>query len=146
MRSKFVPRWITPAILKAAAVSTCILFTVSYAVDLMLMSFDVAPASTILNDIAIAVIATGVMLLYLFSTDTQHIFLRAKERMNLTAELNHHLRRVLTEFRSAVELEDRDERLRVLDQAIEDVDYILIELVPTVSGENSPRYTSTRKS
>jgi len=146
MRSKFVPRWITPAILKAAAVSTCILFTVSYAVDLMLMSFDVAPASTILNDIAIAVIATGVMLFYLFSTDTQHIFLRAKERMNLTAELNHHLRRVLTEFRSAVELEDRDERLRVLDQAIEDVDYILIELVPTVSGENSPRYTSTRKS
>jgi len=112
----------------------------------MLMSFDVAPASTILNDIAIAVIATGVMLFYLFSTDTQHIFLRAKERMNLTAELNHHLRRVLTEFRSAVELEDRDERLRVLDQAIEDVDYILIELVPTVSGENSPRYTSTRKS
>ena len=146
MRSKFVPRWITPAILKAAAVSTCILFTVSYAVDLMLMSFDVAPASTILNDIAIAVIATGVMLFYLFSTDTQHLFLRAKERMNLTAELNHHLRRVLTEFRSAVELEDRDERLRVLDQAIEDVDYILIELVPTVSGENSPRYTSTRKS
>jgi hypothetical protein len=146
MRSKFVPRWITPAILKAAAVSTCILFTVSYAVDLMLMSFDVAPASTILNDIAIAVIATGVMLFYLFSTDTQHIFLRAKERMNLTAELNHHLRRVLTEFRSAVELEDRAERLRVLDQAIEDVDYILIELVPTVSGENSPRYTSTRKS
>jgi hypothetical protein len=146
MRSKFLPCWITPAIVKAAAVSTCILFVVSYAVDLTLLSFDVAPASTILNDIAIAVIATGVMLFYLFSTDTQHIFLRAKERMNLTAELNHHLRRVLTEFRSAVELEDRDERLRMLDQAIEDVDHILIELVPTVSGENSPRYTSTRKS
>jgi hypothetical protein len=146
MRSKFLPCWITPAIVKAAAVSSCILVIVSYAVDLTLLSFDVAPASTILNDIAIAVIATGVMLFYLFSTDTQHIFLRAKERMNLTAELNHHLRIVLTEFRSAVELEDRDERLRMLDQAIEDVDHILIELVPTVSGENSPRYTSTRKS
>jgi len=28
----------------------------------------------------------------------------------------------------------------MLDQAIEDVDRILIELVPTVSGENLPRY------
>lgn len=145
MPSKFVPYWMTPAIMKAAAVMACMLFIVSYAVDLTLVSFDVAPSSTILNDIAIAMIATGVMLFYLFSTHTQHIFLRAKERMNLTEELNHHLRQVLTEFRSAAEVENRDERLRMLDQAIEDVDHILIDLVPTISGENSPRYTSDTK-
>ncbi len=130
----------TPAIVKAAGVMACMLFIVSYAVDLTLLSFEVAPSSTVLNDIAIALIATGVMLFYLFSTHTQHIFLRAKERMNLTAELNHNLRQVLVEFRCAAEVEDRGERLRILDQAIEDVDRILIELVPTVNAENLPRY------
>ena len=130
----------TPAIVKAAGVMACILFIVSYAVDLTLLSFEVAPSSTVLNDIAIALIATGVMLFYLFSTHTQHVFLRAKERMNLTAELNHNLRQVLVEFRCAAEVEDRGERLRILDQAIEDVDRILIELVPTVNAENVPRY------
>ena len=139
MPSKFLPYWMTPEIVKAASVMACMLFIVSYAVDLTLLSF-VAPSSTVLNDIAIALIATGVMLFYLFSTQTQHIFLRAKERMNLTAVLNHNLRQVLVEFRCAAEVEDRGERLRMLDQAIEDVDRILIELVPTVSGENLPRY------
>jgi hypothetical protein len=90
----------TPEIMKAAAVMAAMLFVVSYLVDLTLMRLDVSPSSTILNDIAIAMIATGVMLFYLFVTQTQNIFLRAKERMNLTAELNFHLRRALLEFRS----------------------------------------------
>ena len=145
MPSKFLPYWMTPEIVKAASVMACMLFIVSYAVDLTLLSFDVAPSSTVLNDIAIALIATGVMLFYLFSTHTQHIFLRAKERMNLTAELNHNLRQVLVEFRCAAEVEDRGERLRILDQAIEDVDRILIELVPAVNAENLPRYDSIHK-
>jgi len=142
MPSKFLPYWMTPAIVKAASVMACMLFIVSYAVDLTLLSFEVAPSSTVLNDIAIALIATAVMLFYLFSTHTQHIFLRAKERMNLTAELNHNLRQVLVEFRCAAEVEDRGERLRILDQAIDDVDRILIELVPTVNAENLPRHDS----
>ena len=40
----------------------CLLFVVSYAVDSTLANFDVAPADTILNDIAIALIATTVMI------------------------------------------------------------------------------------
>jgi len=142
MPTKFLPYWMTPEILKAAGVMACMLFVVSYVVDLTLARFDVTPSSTILNDIAIATIATGVMLFYLFATHTQHIFLRAKERMNLTAELNFHLSRALLEFRSAAEVEDRDERLRKLDQATEYMDYVLIELVPTVSAEKSPRFNS----
>jgi len=82
MTRKFLPYWMTPEIMKAAAVMAAMLFVVSYLVDLTLMRLDVSPSSTILNDIAIALIATGVMLFYLFVTHTQNIFLRAKERMN----------------------------------------------------------------
>ena len=141
----FLPYWMTPTIFKAAVVMACMLFIVSYTVDLALLKLDVPHDSTILNDIAIALIATGVMLFYLFSTQTHQIFLRAKERMNLAAELNHHLRAVLTELRDAAELEDREERLLKFDQTIESVDHILIDLVPTISGEESPRYRTSRQ-
>ena len=146
MPTKFLPYWMTPEILKAAGVMACMLFVVSYVVDLTLSRFDVTPSSTILNDIAIATIATGVMLFYLFATHTQHIFLRAKERMNLVAELNHHLSRALIELHSAAEVEDRDERLRMFDEALESIDNVLIELIPTVSAKDSGRFNSLSRS
>jgi len=146
MQTEFLPYWMTPTIFKAAVVMVCMLFVVSYAVDFALLKLDVPPHSTIVNDIAIATIATGIMLFYLFVTHTHQIFLRAKERMNLAAELNYHLRVVLTELRDAAEVEDRDERLLRFDQAIESVDHILIDLVPTISGEQLPRYGGSRTS
>lgn len=142
MLDKFLPYWMSRGMLKAAAVMAGILFVISYAVDLAMAGFDVSPASTVFNDALIALIATGVMLFYLFSTRTEQIFLRAKERMNLTAELNHHLRHALTDMRNAAELPDRGERLHALDRAMEEVDHLLIELVPTVSADRSPRYSS----
>ncbi len=146
MPTKVLPYWMTPEIVKAAGVMACMLFVVSYVVDLTLSRFDVTPSSTILNDIAIATIATGVMLFYLFATHTQHIFLRAKERMNLVAELNHHLSRALIELHSAAEVEDRDERLRMFDEALESIDNVLIELIPTVSAKDSGRFNSLSRS
>jgi hypothetical protein len=65
--------------------------------------------------------------------------------MNLTAELNYHLREALTEFRCVAEIEDRKERLGMLDQAIDHVDHLLIDLVPTMIAKNSPRYDSAPK-
>jgi len=143
MSSKLLPYWMTPPMIRAAAVMSGVLFLISYLVDLTLVNLDVAPSATIINDIAIALIATGVMLFYLFSTRTEQIFLRAKERMNLTRELNYHLRRAINEARFAAELEDREQRLRVLDDVSEEIDHLLVELVPTVSAEKPPRYIST---
>ena len=141
MRSKILPLWVTPATIKAAVITAGILFIVSYTVNLALANAGVSPATTIIHDAVIAIVATGIVVYYLFSIQTQQNYLRAKERMNLTAELNHHLRRAMIEFRFAAELEDRIERLRMLDQAMEAVDHILIDLVPTVSGETEPRFT-----
>src|SRR5215472_3112293 len=114
----------------------------SYAVDVSLAEFGVSPAATIWNDAAMALIAAALLIFYLLSSQTEQIFLRARERMNLTAELNYHLRRVLAEMRGAAEVEDREERLQMMDQAIEQADRVLIDLVPTVSAERAPRLAS----
>lgn len=142
MFDKFLPFGMTRAMLRAAAVMTGILFVISYAVDVSLAQLGVSPAATFWNDAAIALIAAAVLIFYLFSSQTEQIFLRARERMNLTAELNHHLRLVLAEMRSAAEVENREERLQMMDQAIEQADHLLIDLVPTVSAERAPRLAS----
>jgi len=144
MPSKLVPYWLTPAILKAAGITAGVLFVVSFAVDITFESLQISPAQTLVNDLIIAVIATVIAVYYLTSIQTYQNYLRAKERMNLTQELNHQLRRAMMAFRNAAELEDRFERLQMLDRAIEEVDHILIDLVPTVSGERAPRLDQVR--
>src|SRR5215467_9926588 len=138
----YIPWWKNIAIWKAAVITAGVLFVVSYGVDLALAQRGISPVATVLNDFVISVIATGIVVYYLTSIQSQQNYLRAKERMNLTAELNHHLRRAMVDFRSAAELEDPGERLRMLDRAMEEVDHLLIDLVPTVSGEAGPRLSS----
>ena len=142
MSDKYLPYGVTRGMFRAGVVMAGTLFVISYVVDMTLARLGVLPASTVLNDVAIALIAAAVLLFYLFSSRTEQIFLRAKERMNLTAELNHHLRRVLSEMRNAAEIEDREGRLRMMDQAIEEADHLLIDLVPTVSAKGAPRLAS----
>jgi len=142
MFDKYLPYWMTRGMLRAGVVMAGTLFVISYVVDLTLAALGVLPASTVLNDVAIALIAAAMLLFYLFSNRTEQIFLRAKERMNLTAELNHHLRRALSEMRNAAEVEDREKRLRMMDQAIEETDHLLIDLVPTVNAKDAPRLAS----
>jgi hypothetical protein len=142
MLDKCLPYWMTRGMLRAGAVMTGILFVISYIVDVTLAGLGVSPAATVLNDVAIALIAASVLIFYLFSSRTEQIFLRARERMNLTAELNHHLRHVLSDMRSAAEVEDRSERLRLMDDATAQADHVLIDLVPTVSAEKPPRLAS----
>lgn len=141
MFDKYLPYWLTAEMLRAGAFMAGILFLISYLVDITLVGFGVSPAATVLNDFAIALIAASVLIFFLFSSRTEQTFLRARERMNLAAELNHHLRHVLTEMRNAAEVEDRDARLRMMDQAIDEADHLLIDLVPTVSAERAPRLT-----
>jgi hypothetical protein len=139
MPSMILPYWLTRETMKAGVITAGIVFVVSYTADTSLLNLKISTAKTILNDVVIAVIATVIVVYYLSAIQSQQNFLRAKERMNLTMELNHHLRRAMVEFRNAAEIQDRLERLRMLDQVIDEVDHVLVDLVPTVSAESAPR-------
>ena len=78
MFDKFLPYGMTRGMLRAGAVMTGILFVLSYAVDVSLGRFGVSPAATIWNDAAIALIAAALLIFYLFSNQTEQIFLRAR--------------------------------------------------------------------
>ena len=64
-------------------------------------------------------------------------FKRAKERIALIAELNNHVRQSLTMIGLSAGLEQRDERLRRIDEAMARIDTVLTDLLPRAAGTGS---------
>jgi hypothetical protein len=64
---------------------------------------------------------------------------RAREKMILIAELNHHIRNAVTLLGQSAALEDGPNKLRLIDEAVDRIDRVLTELVPTVGETQTPR-------
>jgi hypothetical protein len=98
-------------------------------------------AVTVFNDLAIGILGAGLALFHMSSVRTNQVYLRAKERMILIAELNHHVRSALTTIHQAASLEDPVTRAREVNGALEQIDRVLLDLVPTIGSANAPRYS-----
>ena len=137
-----LPEWILPELLKDALVIGFVLGVCNYALDVLLFWLRIPTAATILNDLTVGVLGAGLSMFYMSSVRMNQIYLRAKERMILTAELNRHVRSAITAIRHAASLEDTVKRIQEVDGAIEQIDRVLLELVPTVGSADAPRSLS----
>jgi hypothetical protein len=117
-----------------------LLFLVSYAMSLILDRLGMSPASTILDDLAIGILGAMLLRYYLSASQASQNLARAKERILLVTELNHHIRNALVPIGYSATLDDREERLRIVDDAIERIDWVLTDLVPTAGSAESPRW------
>jgi hypothetical protein len=139
-RNKTLPHWLAFDRMKPALAAFFALFFASYVMDLILDHLGVSGAATILNDLAIGILGVLLLLFYLSASYENHNMARARERMILVAELNHHIRNSLTVIGHAATLEDKGDRLRRIDEAMERIDVVLTDLVPTVGSATSPRF------
>jgi len=137
-----LPEWILPEHLKAALVIGFVLCVCNYALDVLLFWLRIPAAATVFNDFTVGALGAVLSLFYMSSVRTNQIYLRAKERTILTTELNCHVRSALTAIRLAASLEDAVKRLQEVDEAIEQIDRVLLELVPTVGSADAPRALS----
>ncbi|HEX8878384.1 MAG TPA: hypothetical protein VF749_00045 [Candidatus Acidoferrum sp.] len=137
-----LPEWILPEHLKAALVIGFVLCVCNYALDVLLFWLRIPAAAPVFNDLTVGVLGAVLSLFYMSSVRTNQIYLRAKERTILTAELNRHVRSALTAIRHATSLEDTVKRIQAIDEAIEQIDRVLLELVPTVGSASAPRSLS----
>ncbi len=135
-----LPGWIVPEQIKFAAIIGIALSIFHYGLYQLLQRLRVPEAATLWDDLAIGILGALVSLFYMSSVRVNQIYLRAKERMTLTEELNHHVRKSLTAICYAASLEDAGERIRGVEKAIEHIDRALTELVPTAGKEDAPRY------
>lgn len=140
-----LPIWIVPEHVKFAAVVGLVLYIFHYGLDLLLARWRIPEAATVWDDLAIGILGGIVSLFYMSSVRANEIFLRGKERMRLTEELNHHVRKSLTSIRHAAAVEQKSDRVRRIDEAIEHIDRVLTELVPTAGKEDAPRYSLAKQ-
>lgn len=137
-----LPEWILLEHMKAASVIGLVLSACSYALDVFLLWLGVPKAATLFNDLTVGVLGALLSLFYMSSVRTNQIYMRAKERMILTAELNSHVRSALTAIRHAASQEDTAKRIQEVDESIEQIERVLFELVPTVGSAQAPRSLS----
>ena len=137
-----MPREVTPRQLKleqvgAALLVGAVLFGVSYLTDRIFFWLKVPGVSRIANNVVIggcAAVAT-----YIWARYEAVCQARTREKMILIAELNHHIRNAVTLLGQSAALEDGPDKLRLIDEAVDRIDRVLTELVPTVGEAQSPR-------
>jgi len=112
------------------------MFILSAVCDKLLYWSGVPAHSTFLNDLIVGVtggICAGLLLSYQSSRDAME---RARERMNLTAELNHQLRSAVLTMANSALLPDETDRLRAMDDAVQQIDEVLTGIATTHSLGN----------
>jgi hypothetical protein len=112
----------------------------SHYMDLAFEKAGIPVAATILNDCAIGVLGGAALLLYQLKTQRDQEFERAKERMNLVGELNRSLRSAMTLIELSAVLDDRNERLRRIDEAMARIDMVLTDSLPRAASSKDPHF------
>jgi sugar phosphate isomerase/epimerase len=121
----------------AAILVGLLLFGVSYLADWVLFRMGIQGVQTILDNLVIGVIAA--LAAYLWARYEAERQARARERMILLIELNHHVRNALTILGHGATLENGPEKLKLIEEAVDRVDRVLTELVPTAGERSVPR-------
>jgi hypothetical protein len=119
-------------------------FGASFISDVYLERKGVLLTATIINNVVIGLLAGAALLAYEIKVSRDQEFKRAKERIALIAELNNQVRQSLTLIGLSAGLEQRDERLRRVDEAMARIDTDLADLLPH-AATGSSRATSRKK-
>jgi hypothetical protein len=121
--------------MKSSLIVGVILFVLSITCDKIMYWKGVQAAETYLNDLVIGVtggICAGLILSFQASRDAME---RARERMLLTAELNQQLRGVVMTMANSALLPDEMDRLRAMDEAVEQIDEVLSGIGPAAAAK-----------
>ena len=122
------------------------LFGASFISDVYLEMKGMPLRATIINNVAIGLLAGAALLAYEIKVSHDQEFKRAKERIALIAELNKNVRQSLTLIGLSAGLEQRDERLRRIDEAMARIDIDLTDLLPHAAASSPSRSTKKKHS
>lgn len=114
-----------------------VLFGVSYLTDWILFALKMPGVSTLANNVVIG--GCAAVAAYIWARYEAERQARAREKMILIAELNYHIRNAVTLLGQSAALQDGPDKLRLIDEAVDRIDRVLTELVPTAGEAQSPR-------
>lgn len=134
--------WLARERIRPALVTGGILFLCSVGINFLLFRLRLPGAATLLDDLAIAVLGALLAFFYVSAISVNQEYKRAKERIILIAELNHHIRNALTIIQCSGDIADEQDRVHRVEEAIQRIDWVLTDLVPTTGSAKEPRFFS----
>jgi hypothetical protein len=137
--------WFTWDRILPIGVVSLALFGASFISDVYLEMKGVPLTATIINNVAIGLLAGAALLAYEIKVSRDQEFKRAKERIALIADLNNHVRQSLTLIGLSAGLDQRDERLRRIDEAMARIDTDLTDMLPHAAATGRSRTPSSKK-
>lgn len=133
-------KWMHSGRKRWIALVAVLVFLSSVVSDFALHLMGIHGSETYVNDLFLAAMA-GLVAGICMTWQRRHMEIkRARERILLTAELNHHVRNAVTAIANSTMIRDEARRLQVMDEAMQRVDRVLTELVPAAQEDRHPRF------
>ena len=117
------PRWLVR--LRPAVITGIGLCVANYGMDFTMDRLGTSGSKTMLNDVAIGILGALAVFFYLSVSHEKQHFENVKERIRMIGELNVCIREALVAVASSALAEDRQERLRGIDEAMDRIDVLL---------------------
>jgi len=124
----------------SVAIFALLLFSAHFALIQILTWRGVSEGTTLIDDFAVAFLGAAALWFFLTLQAERQEIAHARERMIVTAELNHHIRRAMSVVATSVVLPNEEDRLRLVDEAVEHIDHVLMDLVPTAGEQDRLRF------
>jgi hypothetical protein len=124
----------------SVAIFAALLFGGHYALIQILSWRSVHEGATLIDDFTIAALGSAALWFFLTLQAERQEIAHARERMVVTAELNHQIRRAMSVVATSVVLPNEEDRLRLVDEAVEKIDHVLMDLVPTANEQDRLRF------
>jgi len=124
----------------SVAIFAVLLFGGHYALIQILSWRTINEGATLIDDFAIAALGSAALWFFLTLQAERQEIAHARERMVVTAELNHQIRRAMSVVATSVVLPNEEDRLRLVDEAVEKIDHVLMDLVPTANEQDRLRF------
>ncbi len=131
--------WMVSRRAKAVVIFAALLFVVHLVLVETLHWWRISETSTLIDDLVFAAFGGAALWFFLKLQAERQEFAHARERLIAAAQVNHRIRRALSVVVSSVVLQDEDDRLRLVDEAIEHIDEVLLDLAPSPGERDALR-------
>jgi hypothetical protein len=132
--------WCSSRRRKSVAVFAAVLFCAHYALIQVLSWQGINEGATLIDDLAIAALGSAALWFFLTLQMERQEIAHARERLIVTAKLNHQIRHAMSAVATSVVLANEEDRLRLVDEAVEKIDHVLMDLVPTAHEQERFRF------
>jgi hypothetical protein len=137
--SKFAA-WCSSRRRKSVAIFAAILFCGHYVLIQFLSWRGIKEGATLIDDFTIAALGSATLWFFLTLQAERQEIAYARERLIVTAKLNHQIRHAMSAVATSVVLPNEEDRLRLVDEAVEKIDHVLMDLVPTADEQERFRF------